>query len=66
MPPPCIGDCAHLPAPDLGRLRDDVIELSLLLPGWQLAALENRARGKGQSAGEVVRQLVQKFILENC
>jgi|SRR6516225_1382574 hypothetical protein len=66
MPPPCIGESAHLHEPDLGRLRDDVMELSLLLPGWQLAALEKTARRSGQSAGEIVRRLVQKFLLENC
>ncbi|HMF11142.1 MAG TPA: hypothetical protein VKE94_02520, partial [Gemmataceae bacterium] len=48
---------------DLGRLEDDVMELSLLLPGWQFSALEKTARLQGQTTGQVVRRLVQKFLL---
>lgn len=62
---PCLDDHASLPEPDLGRLNDDVVEMSLLLPGWQLAALETMARSQGQSAGQMLRGLVRKFLLEN-
>ena len=62
---PCPERIAPLPEFDLGRLDDDVMELSLLLPGWQLSALEKTARRQGQTTGQVVRRLVQKFLLEN-
>ena len=62
---PCPESVAHSPALDLGRLEDDVMELSLLLPGWQFSALEKTARRQGQTTGQVVRRLVQKFLLEN-
>ena len=62
---PCPESFAHSPEFDLGRLDDDVMELSLLLPGWQFSALEKTARRQGQTTGQVVRRLVQKFLLEN-
>jgi hypothetical protein len=63
---PCPENVAHPPRFDLGRLEDDVMELSLLLPGWQFSALEKTARRQGQTTGQVVRRLVQKFLMENC
>jgi hypothetical protein len=58
--------CARSTEFDLGRLNEDVVELSLLLPGWQFGALEKAARDKGLSTGQMVRQLIQKFLLERC
>jgi len=63
---PCSENSPRAPSIDLGRLEDDVVELSLLLPGWQFSALEKRARRQGQTTGQVVRRLVQKFLLESC
>jgi hypothetical protein len=56
--------------PDLSRLSGmpgldgptDVAEISLLVPGWQLAALENAARTRGLTSGQLVRRLVRDFI----
>src|SRR4051794_34704053 len=43
-------------------LRDeDVVELSLLLPGWQAEALARAADGQGLTAGQVVRRLINSF-----
>lgn len=39
----------------------DVAEISLLLPGWQLAALESAARERGLTSGQMVRRLIRDF-----
>jgi hypothetical protein len=40
----------------------DVAEISLLVPGWQLAALEDAARARGLTSGQLVRRLLRDFI----
>jgi hypothetical protein len=40
----------------------DVAEISLLLPGWQLSALEDAARSRGLTFGQLVRRLLRDFI----
>ena len=40
----------------------DVEEISLLLPGWQLAVLESAARDRGLTSGQLVRLLLRDFI----
>jgi len=39
-----------------------VIEVPLLLPGWQMSALERAAYLRGLTAAEMVRQLLNDFI----
>jgi hypothetical protein len=56
--------------PDLSRLTGlpasegppDVAEISLLLPGWQLVALENAAQARGVTSAQLVRRLLREFI----
>jgi hypothetical protein len=36
---------------------DDVIEMPLLLPEWQVMALEEAARDRGMTIGQLVRRL---------
>ncbi len=51
--------------PDPSRLSDlpsDVAEISLLLPGWQLQALENAAEARGVTSAQLVRRLLREFI----
>jgi hypothetical protein len=43
---------------------NDVVEIPLLLPGWQMDALESAAHDRGLTAAEMVRQLLRSFILE--
>jgi hypothetical protein len=50
----------HEPVPD------DVVELSVLLPGWQLAALEQAADCAGITTAQMVRRLVQRFLRNKC
>jgi hypothetical protein len=40
----------------------DVVEIPLLLPGWQVSALETAAHSRGQTAGQMVRDLLRDFI----
>jgi hypothetical protein len=41
----------------------DVVEIALLLPGWQVAALADAAQDRGQTAGEMLRHVLQDFIM---
>jgi hypothetical protein len=40
----------------------DVVEVPLLLPGWQVDALAAAAHDRGQTAGEMLRGVLQDFI----
>jgi hypothetical protein len=42
--------------------REEVIEVPLLLPGWQMSALEQAAHCRGLTAGEMVRHLLADFF----
>jgi hypothetical protein len=43
---------------------DEVVEVSLLLPGWQASALERAAHDRGLTAAEMVRSLLRDFLAE--
>ena len=66
MPAHCASGDAASTEFDLGPLREDVVEVSLLLPGWQFAALQKVARRHDQTTGEMIRRLVKKFLHESC
>ena len=40
----------------------DVIEVPLLLSGWQMSALEGAAHRHGVTTAEMVRQLLRDFL----
>jgi hypothetical protein len=40
----------------------DVVELSLLLPGWQVTKLETAAHERGMTAAAMVRYLLRDFL----
>ena len=44
----------HFPATGV---TDEVIELPILLPEWQVAALEEAARDRGMTIGQLIRRL---------
>jgi hypothetical protein len=46
---------------DIARLDGEMVELAMLLPSWQAAALEMAAEDQGLTAGQVVRQLIRDF-----
>ena len=43
-------------------LADDVEELSLLLPGWQIIALAEAAELEGLTVAQYVRRLINKAL----
>jgi hypothetical protein len=51
-----------LPDPDV---TPDVAEISLLLPGWQLVALESAAQARGITSAQLVRRLLRDFIIRH-
>jgi hypothetical protein len=46
------------------HLEEDVVEVPFLLPGWQVSALETAAHQRGQTAAQMVRNLVRDFLRE--
>jgi len=44
----------------------DVLEVPVLLPGWQVSALERAAHDRGLTAGEMLRQLLANFFLQKA
>jgi hypothetical protein len=40
----------------------EVVELDLLLPGWQVAALEGVAHRQGVTTGQLARQVLVDFL----
>jgi hypothetical protein len=47
---------------ELDVLESDVIEIPLLLPGWQVSALETAAHARGVTAAEMVRHVLNDFL----
>ncbi len=62
MPHPGAADVAAVPpaaAPfDAARSDHEVVELQLLLPRWQAAALEAAARARGMTSGQILRRVI--------
>ncbi|MGL6096487.1 MAG: hypothetical protein ACRC7O_11905 [Fimbriiglobus sp.] len=46
------------PAGDPPRLDHEVVELPLLLPRWQAAVLEEAARTRGMTTGQMLRRVI--------
>jgi hypothetical protein len=44
------------------EIEADVVELQLLLPGWQASKLETVAHQRGMTAAEMVRHLLRSFL----
>jgi hypothetical protein len=42
----------------------DVVEVPLLLAGWQVAALEAAARREGRTLAEMARRLIRDFLTQ--
>ena len=47
---------------DVPRLADDVEELALLLPTWQITALAEVAESEGLTVAQFMRRLVSKSL----
>ena len=48
-------------AGEVRRFDSEIQELSLLLPQWQIEALEAAARGRGLTAGQLIRRLIGNY-----
>ncbi len=48
--------------PSLLSAEGDVVEMPLLLPGWQVTKLETVAYQRGMTAAEMVRYLLRDFL----
>jgi hypothetical protein len=48
--------------PNLTLLEGDIVEVSVLLAGWQANALEAAARGQGLTTGQMVRRLIHDYF----
>jgi hypothetical protein len=42
----------------------DLLELALLLPRWQVLALEELAKSRGVSIGQMLRRLISELLRE--
>jgi hypothetical protein len=49
-------------ADPISRLDGEVIEVSLLLPAWQMAALERCASSRGLTLGQLLRLLIRDHL----
>jgi hypothetical protein len=48
--------------PSTPPFEGDVVELPLLLPGWQVTKLETAAHKRGMTAAAMVRNLLRDFL----
>jgi len=48
--------------PNTTSFEGDVVELPLLLPGWQVTKLERAAHERGMTAAAMVRILLRDFL----
>ncbi len=48
--------------PDLARVDQDMMEMFLLLPGWQARQLEQHAQRQGLTPGELARGIIASFL----
>ncbi|MFO0810879.1 MAG: hypothetical protein U0746_19800 [Gemmataceae bacterium] len=46
----------------VSRLDGEMVELSLLLPQWQVDALETAAHCRGLTAGQMLRRVINSYL----
>jgi hypothetical protein len=56
-----LGVAEHCSEP--ARPDHELVELALVLPRWQVEALATAARGRGLTAGQVLRRLVGQYCV---
>jgi hypothetical protein len=44
---------------------EEVVELAVLLPGWQAQALESAAHDQGMTVAQMLRSLLRDFIVRS-
>jgi hypothetical protein len=53
-----------LPVGEPARLDHEVVELPLLLPRWQASAIEEAARSRGMTTGQMLRRVLADVFSE--
>jgi hypothetical protein len=56
-----IGEPLSGTVPEPSGSGPDLVELSLVLPRWQVDALAAAARGRGLTAGQALRRLIREY-----
>lgn len=51
-------------ASEVTRLDEDMVELSVLMPGWQADELSAAAHDCGLTVGQMVRRLIRDFCMQ--
>ncbi len=54
--------CCDEPLPSWANHEAEIVEVPLLLPAWQVSALEQAAHQHGVTAAEMVRGLLRDFL----
>jgi hypothetical protein len=54
--------CCDEPLPSWAGHEAEIVEVPLLLPAWQVSALEQAAHQHGVTAAEMVRGLLRDFL----
>jgi hypothetical protein len=49
---------------EVNRLDQEIVELAVLVPGWQAEELTAVAQDQGLTAGQMVRRLIRDFCLQ--
>jgi hypothetical protein len=47
-------------------LDEEIIEVSLLLPGWQAAEMEGLAHSRGLTLGQLIRLLIRDYLTDRA
>jgi hypothetical protein len=55
------GDRTMLAPSSIPSGSDDVVEVPVLLPGWQFRLLETAASDSGRTTGQMMRTLISEF-----
>ncbi len=52
--------------PSLGEFRNQLMELTLDLPSWQVVALEKMAQRHGLTIGQLLRRLISDLVQQQA
>ena len=55
---------ARTTSAEIARLDEEIVELSLLVPNWQVQALEKLAQSQGLTTAQLVRRLIRTACLQ--
>ena len=50
---------------NLHRMDHEVVEMQLILPRWQISALEEAAQSRGMTTGQILRRVINDLFCES-